>query len=39
MTVITTYVDRVTFAKTDNRPEFQKMIEDSAKKQFDIVLM
>ena len=39
MTVITTYVNRATSAKTDNRPEFQKMIEDSAKKQFDVVLV
>jgi len=31
MTVITTYVDRATSAKKDNRPEFQKMIEDNAK--------
>ena len=39
MTVITTYVDRAISAKTDNRPEFQKMIADSSKKQFDIVLV
>ena len=28
MTVVLTYVDRATSAKTDNRPEFQKMIAD-----------
>ena len=39
MTVVLTYVDRATSAKTDNRPEFQKMIADSARKQFDIVLV
>lgn len=39
MTIIETYVDRATSAKTDNRPEFQKMISDSAQKQFDVVLV
>ena len=39
MVVISTYVDRAVSARTDNRPEFQKMISDSAKKQFDVVLV
>ena len=39
MTVISTYVDRAVSARTDNRPEFQKMITDSAQKQFDVVLV
>jgi hypothetical protein len=30
-TVLNTYVDRAMSAKSDNRPEFQKMIKDSAK--------
>ena len=39
MVVISTYVDRAISARTDNRPEFQKMITDSAQKQFDVVLV
>jgi len=39
MVVISTYVDRAVSARTDNRPEFQKMIADSAKRQFDVVLV
>ena len=39
MVVISTYVDRAVSARTDNRPEFQKMINDSAQKQFDVVLV
>lgn len=37
--VINTYIDRALSAKTDNRPEFQRMIRDSAKGLFDIVLV
>ena len=37
--VIKTYIDRALSAKTDNRPEFQKMIKDSTKELFDIVLV
>jgi DNA invertase Pin-like site-specific DNA recombinase len=29
--VLDTYIDRALSAKTDNRPEFQRMIKDSAK--------
>ena len=39
MTIIDSYIDRALSAKTDNRPEFQKMIRDSSKKQFDVVLV
>jgi len=39
MTIVSTYCDRALSARTDDRPEFQKMIRDSAKKQFDIVLV
>jgi DNA invertase Pin-like site-specific DNA recombinase len=38
-TIISTYIDRALSAKTDDRPDFQKMISDSAKKQFEIVLV
>lgn len=39
MTVLTTYIDRALSAKTDNRPEFQRMIRDSANGLFDVVLV
>lgn len=39
ITVLCTYIDRALSAKTDNRPEFQRMIKDSAKGLFDIVLV
>ena len=39
MTVVLTYIDRATSARTDDRPEFQKMIQDSSRKQFDVVLV
>ena len=39
MTVVSSYVDRALSARTDDRPEFQKLIHDSAKKQFDVVLL
>ena len=38
-TVIGHYVDRAYSARTDQRPEFQRMIEDSARKRFEIVLV
>ena len=38
-TLIDTYIDRAMSAKTDNRPEFQKMIKDSAKGQFDVIIV
>ena len=34
-----TYIDRALSAKTDNHPEFQRMIKDSAKKNFDVVIV
>lgn len=37
--IIGTYIDRALSAKTDNRPEFQKMIKDSGKGLFDIVIV
>lgn len=39
LTILGTYIDRAYSAKTDNRPEFQKMIRDSEKKMFDVVLV
>jgi len=39
ITVLTTYIDRAFSAKTDNRPEFQRMIKDSAKHLFDVVIV
>jgi DNA invertase Pin-like site-specific DNA recombinase len=39
ITVISTYIDRALSAKTDDRPEFQNMIRDSAKKQFEVALV
>ena len=37
--VIGTYADRALSGTTDNRPEFQKMIKDSKRKQFDLVIV
>jgi site-specific DNA recombinase len=39
ITVFGTYIDRALSAKTDNRPEFQRMIRDSAKHLFDVVIV
>jgi len=38
MTVVGTYIDRAISAKTDEREEFQKMIKDSDKKPFDVII-
>jgi len=35
ITLIGTYIDRALSAKTDNHPEFQRMISDSAKHLFE----
>ena len=39
ITVLGSYIDRALSAKTDNRPDFQRMIKDSAKGLFDVVLV
>lgn len=39
ITIVGTYIDRALSAKTDNRPEFQRMIKDSAKRLFEVVLV
>ncbi len=38
-TVIAEYIDRALTGTNDNRPDFQRMIADSAKKQFQGVLV
>jgi len=37
--IFTTYIDRAYSAKTDARPQFKKMIKDSSKKLFDVVIV
>lgn len=37
--ILDTYIDQALSAKTDNRPEFQHMINDSVKGLFDVVLV
>ena len=39
ITVIGTYIDRALSAKTDNRPEFQRMIRDSARHIFSVIIV
>jgi len=39
ITIVGTYLDRTLSAKTNNRPEFQRMIKDSAKNIFDVVIV
>lgn len=39
MMIIDTYIDRALSAKTDNRPDFQRMIKESANGLFDIVIV
>ena len=38
-TIIKTYADRAISGTTDNRPQFQKMIEDSKRKPFDFIIV
>ena len=38
-TILSSYIDRAFSAKTDARPQFQKMIKDSAKKLFDVIIV
>ena len=37
--IIEHYIDRAYSAKTDNRPEFQRMIRESARKAYDVVIV
>ena len=39
ITIVGTYIDRALSAKTDNRPDFQRMIKDSEKNMFDVVIV
>lgn len=39
ITILTTYIDRALSARTADRPDFQRMIQDSEKKLFDVVLI
>lgn len=39
ITILGSYIDRALSAKTDNRPEFQRMIKDSAKGLFDAIIV
>ena len=39
ISVVGEYIDRAFSAKTDKRPDFQKMIKDSAKRNFDLVIV
>ena len=39
ITILGTYTDRAYSAKTDNRPEFQRMVKDSGKHLFDVVIV
>ena len=37
--IIETYIDRAFSAKTDNRPDFQRLIKDSASRKFEVLLV
>ena len=37
--MLNSYIDRALSAKTDNRPQFQQMVKDSAKHLFDVVIV
>ena len=39
ITIVNTYIDRALSARTDKRPAFQKMVQDSVDKKFDCVLV
>ena len=39
LTVIRSYIDRALSAKTDARPQFQKMIKDSNARKFEVILV
>lgn len=38
-TIVHEYVDRAKSGRTDNRDEFQKMLKDTAKKQFSVIIL
>ena len=39
ITIVGHYIDRALSARTDDRPEFQRMIADSSKKMFDVIIV
>ena len=39
ISVVGEYIDRAFSAKTDKRPDFQKMIKDSSKRNFDLIIV
>lgn len=39
ISIVGSYIDRALSAKTDNRPNFQKMIKDSSKRLFDMIIV
>lgn len=39
MEIVGQYIDRAYSAKTDNRPDFQRMIKDSAEKRWNFILV
>lgn len=39
MDIVATYIDRALSAKTDNRPDFQRMIKESAGHKFEVVIV
>lgn len=39
LVVIDSYIDRALSAKTDNRPEFQRMVQDSSSQKFSVVIV
>jgi DNA invertase Pin-like site-specific DNA recombinase len=39
ITILGSYIDRALSAKTDHRPEFQRMIKDGCKQLFDVVIV
>ena len=39
ITILGSYIDRALSAKTDHRPEFQRMIKDGSKQLFDVILV
>lgn len=38
-TIVHEYIDRAVSGRTDNREQFQQMLSDTAKKQFDVILL
>ena len=39
ITIVNTYIDRAMTGTNDNRPDFQRMIKDSSRKEWDYVLL